>query len=89
LVEQGPQCRRCRADLSLLFTLEDQRGQALHEAYRCFDRGQWEQMRTFAADADSLRRDEESTRLVACAALLCRDFLAAWRAYTSRPQSTP
>ena len=27
--DQGPQCRRCKADLALLFTLADQRRSAL------------------------------------------------------------
>ena len=32
-VEQGPNCRRCRADLAMLFTLEEQRARALAAAY--------------------------------------------------------
>jgi hypothetical protein len=85
LVEHGPQCRRCRADLSMLFALEDQRRQMLLAAYRCFARGEWEQVLALAHDADALRRDEETTRLVACACLLRRDFPGAWLAYQSIP----
>ena len=37
--DQGPQCRRCRADLGLLFGLEKRRRQALDAARRCVAQG--------------------------------------------------
>jgi hypothetical protein len=78
----GPACRRCKADLSLLFALEQRREGLLTEA-RAAVAAQAGRLALLAAlEADSLRRDEESLRLVALAALLCRDFHLAWRTYT-------
>ena len=78
---QGPQCRRCKADLSLLFALEEQRGRTLAEARRCLRRGEWQAAVEHAETADWLRGDEESRRLLVVAHLLGRDFAAAWRCY--------
>jgi len=78
---QGPQCRRCKADLSLLFALEDQRRRTLAEARRCLRRGEWQAAVGHAETASWLRGDEESRRLLATAHLLGRDFVAAWRCY--------
>jgi hypothetical protein len=80
---QGPTCRRCKADLSMLFTLEEQRDHLLGLARAALERGgRPQEVLAQAAQADSLRRDEESLRLVALGALLCRDFHLAWRSYT-------
>lgn len=79
--EQGPACRRCRADLSLLFQLEDQRRQAVAAAYGAFARREWDAMYALAQGAHALRRDEGTARLLALACLLRRDFPAAWQAY--------
>jgi len=78
---QGPQCRRCKADLSLLFALEEQRRQMLTEARRCLRQGQWQAARKHAQTANWLRSDEDTQRLVAVAHLLNRDFAAAWQCY--------
>ncbi len=83
-VERGPQCRRCRADLSLLFALEDQRRHVLREAYRAFDRGDMSDAVTLADHAHNLRQDEESARLLAVGCLLQRDFASAWRVYAAQ-----
>lgn len=77
---QGPACRRCKADLSLLFALEEQRDHALAEARSALSADPAQALRE-ALRADHLRRDEVSRRLVAVAALLCRDFALAWRTY--------
>jgi hypothetical protein len=82
-IEQGPQCRRCRADLSLLFAVEKQRQNALAAAYRCLAQRRWQQALALAEGADTLRRDEDSRRLRAVLRLLERDFEGAWRAYTN------
>ena len=58
--DEGPQCRRCRADLSLLFALEEQRRAALTLAYRCLTEGQCSRALAIAEGVDTLRRDEES-----------------------------
>ena len=78
---QGPNCRRCKADLSLLFALEEQRGQALAEARAELVTGRWGAAHQQAAQADHLRSDGESRRLLAVTALLERDFHEAWRRY--------
>jgi hypothetical protein len=78
---QGPACRRCKADLSLLFALEARREELLGQARSFVAAGQWPQARQAAEEADGLRRDEESLKLVALTALLCRDFHQAWRSY--------
>lgn len=83
---QGPGCRRCKADLSLLFALEEQRRQALAEARHCLQRGQWRQAARRAATADWLRGDEESKRLAALANLLDGDFATAWQCYRQLPR---
>ena len=75
---QGPQCRRCKADLSLLFDLEDQRARALASARLALARGHGREARREAARADWLRSDGESRRLLAVAYLIERDFTRAW-----------
>jgi hypothetical protein len=80
---QGPQCRRCKADLSLLFALEEQRQQILAEARRYLRHGEWQAAVKHAETANWLRGDEESQQLVAVAHLLSRDFAGAWRCYQS------
>jgi hypothetical protein len=74
---QGPLCRRCKADLSLLFALEEQRQQALADARRAAATGDWHSFRQWAARADMLRRDDETRRLLAVAHLLHGDFAEA------------
>lgn len=74
--ESGPACRRCRADLSALFALEDRRAYLVAAA------------RGFAADrprdavaaldaAAALRPSPDLRRLRAAALLLAGDFSAA------------
>ena len=74
---QGPLCRRCKADLSLLFVLEAQRQQALAAARRAAAAGDWHSLRQWAGRADTLRRDDETRRLLAVAHLLHGDFAEA------------
>jgi hypothetical protein len=82
-VESGPQCRRCKADLSLLFTLEARRDAALAAARRSLAAGRTDEALTLARGAEQLRRGDDSRRLIAAAHLLRRDFAAAWRCYAS------
>src|SRR5581483_6013301 len=78
---QGPQCRRCKADLSLLFALEEKRNRSLAEARRCLSRGEWQAAVEHAEMANWLRGDEDSRQLAAVAHLFARDFDTAWRCY--------
>lgn len=81
----GSQCRRCRADLSLLIELEKQRQQALTAAYRSLRQGRYQRARTLAEGAGAFRNDEDVRRLRALISLLQRDFAGAWRIYGSQP----
>ncbi len=80
-VSEGPQCRRCRADLSLLFRLAEQQQRALQAACVYLARGDYRRARAIAEGADTLRRDAASRRLLAVAHLLCRDHAQAWQCY--------
>jgi hypothetical protein len=78
---QGPQCRRCKADLSLLFALEEQRRRVLTEARLSLRRGEWQAAVEHTETADWLRDDDESRRLMATVHLLNKDFVTAWQCY--------
>ncbi|MFL5340912.1 MAG: hypothetical protein ACJ8F7_12265 [Gemmataceae bacterium] len=79
--EQGPACRRCRADLSLLFALESQRGAQVAVAGRALALRQPDVAESHARAADDLRRGADVHRLLAAAHMLRRDFAAAWNEY--------
>jgi hypothetical protein len=79
--DTGPQCRRCRADLSLLFSLDARRRQAITAAYEGLTQGRWAHAWAGANEANGLRRDQDSLRLLAVIHLLRRQFPEAWRAY--------
>ncbi len=83
---EGPTCRRCRADLSLLFALEDRRRQLLAAACVLAGRGDGEGALAAAAGADALRHDGDSQRALAMGHLLRGDFAEAWRCYQARQQ---
>jgi hypothetical protein len=79
--DRGPQCRRCRADLSLLFTLEEQRRRALAAAKRALARGQCRTAAAIASGVQAYRRDDEVERLLAIIHLWAGDFTGAWQAW--------
>jgi hypothetical protein len=83
----GPQCRRCRADLALLFVLEAQRRRVLDQARAAVHRGDGPEAARLAAAAHALRRGEDSRRLLALGRLLQQDFAGAWRCYRDRAES--
>lgn len=78
---QGSQCRRCKADLSWLFALEEQRQRTLAEARNCLHRAEWQAAVRHAETANWLRGDEDSRQLLAVAHLLGRDYAGAWQCY--------
>jgi hypothetical protein len=80
---QGPACRRCRADLSLLWRAEARRAWALAAARRALAAGRWAEAAARAAEANGLRGDAESRRLAALTHLMRRDFARAWSYYRS------
>ena len=75
-------CRRCKADLSLLVTLEQARRDALARAAHAAGQGDGARTLRHAEAAHRLRRDPESWRWLAIGGLLVRDFAlaaACWR----------
>jgi hypothetical protein len=82
-----PTCRRCKADLTLLFALEGGRAAALAGARAALAGGRWAEALAQARRADALRRDEASGRLVAVAALLSGDHNLGWRTYARMARS--
>lgn len=76
-VEAGPQCRRCRVDLSLLFSVEEQRQQVLHAGFRALGSGRWRDALALGEQAGTLRQDYAAQRLVALAHLLAGEFARA------------
>ena len=73
-----PQCRRCKADLSLLVALEQRRARVLAEVAALLTRGGGKEALTAAEEVDWMRSDEESRRLLALARLMNREFAEAW-----------
>jgi hypothetical protein len=78
---QGPQCRRCKADLAVLFDLEAARRARLDAARERLAGGRLPEALAAAEEADWMRRDDESRLLLALARLLNRDFAGAWACY--------
>lgn len=78
---EGPQCRRCRADLTPLFALEKQREQALQRARHYLQQGQYAHAAACADGADALRRGADARQLLALCHLLQKDFSRAWELY--------
>lgn len=78
-------CRRCKADLSVLHTLENRRDDALDAAARAAEAHDWEAVLQTAGWADHLRRDAMTCQLLALANLMlgrqgeARDWCARWQ----------
>ena len=79
--DQGASCRRCKADLTLLFAVQTQRDAVLAQARDCLLRAQPRKALALAQGADTLKTDEDSRQLIALSALLKRDFAGAWASY--------
>ena len=81
---RGTQCRRCKADLTLLRRLESARARLLAAALRDAGRGEAQACIRCAQEAHRLVGDDLSLRTLAIGALLRGDFAAAWRGYSKR-----
>ena len=79
--ESGPNCRRCKADLSLLFAIEGQRELFLEIACESVRQSQFAAALSGIDRAEQLRRGEDVTRLRAVVFLLGREFREALAAY--------
>ena len=80
--DNGPNCRRCKADLAVLFQIEDQRHTLIRTARAAVAAGDTRRALAEAMSADRLRRDAESVKLLACANLLRGDYAEALRLYS-------
>jgi hypothetical protein len=76
---RGPECRRCKADLALLFQLEEQRQYAMERTRLALSRAKWADAIGQAAQVNWLRSDAESLQLLAVAHFLNREFAEALR----------
>lgn len=76
-----PTCRRCKADLSLSFALEQSREDLLARARLALKAERWDEALELALGVAAMRQDDESGQLVAVASLLCGDYFQAWRSY--------
>lgn len=78
----GPTCRRCKTDLSVLYSLEARRTRALDAAHAAAARGSWAVALRHGVWADHLRRDAATCRLLAVACLMLdrRDEARLWSA---------
>jgi hypothetical protein len=74
-------CRRCKADLSLLVSVEQARRAALSNAAHAASTGDGMRTLQHAETAHRLRADQESWRWLAVGALLIRDFKLAFACY--------
>ncbi len=79
--EAGPNCRRCRADLSLLFAVEAQRSVRLAAACAALAQGQAVLASQQVRQAEELRHGPDAAKLGAVVALLRRDFTDAWQQF--------
>ena len=78
-----PSCRRCKADLSLLFGVMTQREALLATAKKQMAAGDFFAALGSLADAESLRSGGDVSRLRAVVHLLSRDFHTAWACYSA------
>jgi hypothetical protein len=84
----APACRRCKADLSLLWELDAQRTALLASAQAALAAGRPDEALALAQEAGWLRSDADAVRVEALAHLLRGDFDAAWDAYRAAVAGT-
>jgi hypothetical protein len=77
----GPACRRCKADLEMLFALEDRRTALLVDSRQALMRNNRHDALHLARAANDLRQDSDTQRWLAVVNLLMGNFGEAWRAY--------
>lgn len=80
--DTGPACRRCKADLCLLFAIAEQRASLVAEAQSLAAEGKFAEALRSLEEADALRSGDDVRQLRAVVLLASGDFAAAWAAYT-------
>ncbi|WP_020472591.1 hypothetical protein [Zavarzinella formosa] len=73
----GPNCRRCKADLAILWTLEQQRAAHITEARAAAADSRFDEALEELNSADTLRHGTDVSRYRACVCLLAGDFASA------------
>jgi hypothetical protein len=76
-------CRRCKADLSLLFSLEAERERVMETAKRALREGRPDDAYAAAWHAQEIRRGDDAVKLVALAHAARGDFAEALRWHQS------
>jgi hypothetical protein len=79
--DAGPSCRRCKADLSLLFAVADRRGYLVSEARNLVAQGKYAESLRSLEQAAALRAGDDVRRLSAAVRLLAGQYAAALAAY--------
>jgi hypothetical protein len=79
--DAGPNCRRCKADLSLLFQLEFDRAALVVHARELVAESRFSESLAALDRAAQLRRGDDVQRLRVVALLLSRDYAGALAAY--------
>src|SRR5689334_14157205 len=85
----GPNCRRCKADLSLLFAVADRRGFLVSEARKFAARGKFAEAVRSLEEAAALRAGDDVRRLTAAVRLLAGQYAAALAAYDGLANHRP
>lgn len=86
--QTGPQCRRCRADLSLLVGLETRRSELMARARHLVQQKDWHRAVDIVEEANSLRQDFESQQTLAVLAVLRHDYRRALAIHRQLRHST-
>jgi hypothetical protein len=76
-----PACRRCKADLSMLWTVEAERADRLRRAAAAVRTGMLDEAVEELDMAEELRQGDDVRRLRACVHLLAGDYEAALDGY--------
>jgi hypothetical protein len=79
--DAGPACRRCKADLSLLFAADADAAALLARARDALAVGSFAEAEHLAQQSASIRRTPDALRVRACARLLAGRFADALAAY--------
>ncbi|HET6573485.1 MAG TPA: hypothetical protein VFG68_07780 [Fimbriiglobus sp.] len=79
--DTGLACRRCKADLSLLFAVADRRGFLVSEARNLAAQGKYAESLRSLGEAAALRAGDDVRRLSAAVRLLAGQYAAALAAY--------
>jgi hypothetical protein len=83
----GPNCRRCKADLAMMWTLEGARTHHIKLARSAAEENDLELALEKLANARELRSGPDLVKLRACVCLLAGDFESAFAEYRLATQA--